>query len=173
MRVQQVLLGGAFLIGLSTFQGEFDYARPAVPARLPPDPADARGERRARRGADLGRAAAPRWAPRCSSSLIRGTLTLLVSAAVRPHDCRTSRSTSSRRWWSRRSRCASRRDKPIALGAAAGIGIGTIGLAAEWAWSHAWWTIEWPASMLVEGVVCGFVGGGRRRRGRRASSAAR
>ena len=48
------------------------------------------------------------------------------------------------------------RDKPIALGLTAGIGIGTIGLAAEWAWSHAWWTIEWPASMLVEGVVCGF-----------------
>ena len=55
------------------------------------------------------------------------------------------------------------RDKPLTLGLLAGIGIGTIGLAAEWAWSYAWWTIEWPASMLVEGVVCGFVaavGGG-------------
>ena len=49
------------------------------------------------------------------------------------------------------------RDKPLTLGLLAGIGIGTIGLAAEWAWSFAWWTIEWPASMLVEGVVCGFV----------------
>src|SRR6266513_969794 len=28
VRLQQVLLGGAFLIGLSTFQGEFDYAVP-------------------------------------------------------------------------------------------------------------------------------------------------
>jgi hypothetical protein len=49
------------------------------------------------------------------------------------------------------------RDKPLTLGLLAGIGIGTLGLAAEWAWSFAWWTIEWPASMLVEGVICGFV----------------
>jgi hypothetical protein len=49
------------------------------------------------------------------------------------------------------------RDRPLALGLLAGIGIGTVGLAAEWAWSYAWWTIEWPASLLVEGVICGFV----------------
>ena len=63
------------------------------------------------------------------------------------------------------------RDKPLTLGLLAGLGIGTVGLAAEWAWSYAWWTIEWPASMLVEGVVCGFVAavaGGVTRRVRRA-----
>ena len=49
------------------------------------------------------------------------------------------------------------RDRPIRFGLLAGLGIGTIGLAAEWAWSYAWWTIPWPSSMLVEGVVCGLV----------------
>src|SRR5215211_7921654 len=39
----------------------------------------------------------------------------------------------------------------------AGVLIGTVGLAAEWGWSHVWWTVEWPSSMLVEGVVAGFV----------------
>ena len=49
------------------------------------------------------------------------------------------------------------RDKPLQLGLLAGVGIGTVGLAAEWAWSYAWWTISWPSDMLVEGVICGFV----------------
>jgi hypothetical protein len=45
----------------------------------------------------------------------------------------------------------------LTLGVLAGVAIGTVGLAAEWAWSYAWWTIEWPGSMLAEGVICGFV----------------
>jgi hypothetical protein len=49
------------------------------------------------------------------------------------------------------------RERPVVLGALAGAGIGTFGLAAEWGWSYAWWTIPWPSSMLVEGALTGFV----------------
>ena len=165
VRIQHVLLGGAFLIGALDVPGRVRLRGPAVPARLPPDPADARLEHRARRRADLGR---PRRRARRRAFfiLVRGILTLLVSplfghttlhfplylaeaAVVELVALRVAR------------------DKPLPLGLLAGIGIGTIGLAAEWAWSYAWWTIEWPSSMLVEGVICGFVAARGRRRHRR------
>ncbi|MDQ4144568.1 MAG: hypothetical protein M3198_12660 [Actinomycetota bacterium] len=39
----------------------------------------------------------------------------------------------------------------------AGAAVGTFGLAAEWLWSHLWMTMEWPASLLPEGVIFGLV----------------
>jgi hypothetical protein len=155
VRVMQVLLGGAFLIGLSTFQGEFDFAVPQfrlvfhpILLMLASSVALVAVRIWAGPGAALGAA--------LFFILVRGTLTLLVSplfghttlhfplylaeaAVVELIALRVGR------------------DKPIQLGLLAGLGIGTIGLAAEWAWSYAWWTIPWPSSMLVEGIVCGFV----------------
>jgi hypothetical protein len=154
VRVNQVLLGGAFLIGLSTFQGEFDYAVPQfrlvfhpILLMLASSIALVAVRIWAGRGAALGAAA--------FFILVRGILSLLVSplfghttlhfplylaeaAVVELVALRVGR------------------DKPLTLGLLAGVGIGTIGLAAEWAWSYLWWTIEWPSSMLVEGIVCGF-----------------
>jgi hypothetical protein len=55
------------------------------------------------------------------------------------------------------------RDRPITLGAVAGALIGTVGLAAEWAWSHVWWVMEWPSELFPEGAIAGFLvalGGG-------------
>src|SRR3712207_1922101 len=49
------------------------------------------------------------------------------------------------------------RDQPIRLGIFAGIGIGTIGLAAEWGWSHVWMELPWPSSMLPEAAIVGFL----------------
>lgn len=48
-------------------------------------------------------------------------------------------------------------DRQISFGAVCGLAIGTFGLAAEWAWSHVWMTMEWPASLLPEGIVFGLV----------------
>ena len=155
VRIQQVLLGGAFLIGLSTFQGEFDFAVPQfrlvfhpVLLMLASSVALVAVRIWAGPGAALGAAV--------FFILVRGILTVLVSplfghttlhfplylaeaAVVELIALRVGR------------------DKPLQLGLLAGLGIGTVGLAAEWAWSYAWWTISWPSSMLVEGVVCGFV----------------
>src|SRR4051812_34547614 len=155
VRLQQVLLGGAFLIGLSTFQGEFDYSVPQfrlvfhpILLMLASSVALVAVRVWAGKGAAIGAA--------LFFILIRGTLTLLVSplfghtllhfplylveaAVVELVALRVAR------------------DKPLTLGLLAGVGIGTVGLAAEWAWSYAWWTIPWPASMLAEGVICGFV----------------
>jgi hypothetical protein len=56
---------------------------------------------------------------------------------------------------------------PVAFGAGAGALIGTVGLAAEWGWSHIAMPIAWPASLLPEApllalaaaVAGGLIGG--------------
>jgi len=51
------------------------------------------------------------------------------------------------------------RERQLTLGAWAGLLVGTIGVAAEWAWSHVWVPIPWPASLLPEAAVLGLVAG--------------
>jgi len=34
--------------------------------------------------------------------------------------------------------------------------IGTVGLAAEWGWSHVWMPIPWPSEILGETIVLGL-----------------
>ncbi len=46
--------------------------------------------------------------------------------------------------------------RPLAFGAAAGALIGTIGLAAEWGWSHVWMPIPWPREILPETIGLGL-----------------
>ena len=46
--------------------------------------------------------------------------------------------------------------QPLRFGLVAGIGIGTIGLAAEWAWSHLWMPLPWPSAAFPEAALLGF-----------------
>ena len=46
---------------------------------------------------------------------------------------------------------------PVVNGAIAGVLIGTIGLAAEWAWSHIWMPIPWNDSLLPEAAIAGLL----------------
>jgi hypothetical protein len=46
--------------------------------------------------------------------------------------------------------------RPLRFGLVAGIGIGTIGLAAEWAWSRLWMPLPWPDAAFPEAAVVGF-----------------
>lgn len=48
-------------------------------------------------------------------------------------------------------------DKPLRFGVVAGALVGTIGLAAEWAWSHIWMPIPWPSSILPEAAILGLL----------------
>jgi hypothetical protein len=45
----------------------------------------------------------------------------------------------------------------VAFGAAAGALIGTIGLAAEYGWSHVWAVLPWPGEVLAKGAPWAFV----------------
>jgi hypothetical protein len=46
--------------------------------------------------------------------------------------------------------------RPVRFGLWAGLGIGTVGLAAEWAWSHVWMPLPWPAELFPEGALLGL-----------------
>ena len=48
-------------------------------------------------------------------------------------------------------------ERPIGFGAIAGVAIGTVGLAAEWGFSHVWVVNPWPASLFPEGAVTGLI----------------
>ena len=144
-------VAGALIIGLSTFQAEFDFGVPQFQLLYQPVLIAFAAARRARvRALDpraLGRLPGagdvlrhPRRRWRCSSAR---------SPATRR---RTSRSTSPRprsSSWRRSPRRARRCASPLL----SGLGIGTVGLAAEWGWSHVWMPHPWPASMLAPAVV--------------------
>ena len=153
--LQQAWLAGAFLIALSTFQAEFDFAVPQF--RLVWHPillmlAAGIGLVSARlligRGGAL-MAVATFLAVRGLLSLFVGPLAghtglhfplyIVEALVVEAIALRAPR------------------DRPLAFGALAGVGIGTIGLAAEWAWSHIWWTIPWTSALLPEGIIAGFL----------------
>jgi hypothetical protein len=46
--------------------------------------------------------------------------------------------------------------KPLRFGLVSGIGIGTVGLAAEWGWSHLWMPLPWPDAAFPEAAVVGL-----------------
>jgi hypothetical protein len=46
--------------------------------------------------------------------------------------------------------------RPLRFGLAAGVGIGTVGLAAEWAWSRLWMPLPWTEAAFPEAAIVGF-----------------
>jgi hypothetical protein len=49
--------------------------------------------------------------------------------------------------------------RPLALGAAAGLASGTLGFAAEWAWTQVAFRLPWTADILPEGLLLAIAGG--------------
>jgi hypothetical protein len=153
-------LTGAMLIGLNTFLAEFDFAVPQfrldmhpiglalaagvalVSARLVIGPFGAlatvafflilRGVLFLIVGPVLG-GTEPRFPLYLAEALVVEAAALALVRAGRPPAGR-----------------------PVMFGALCGVGIGTIGLAAEWGWSHVWMVHPWTASMLPEAAVLAF-----------------
>jgi hypothetical protein len=146
---------GAFLVALSTFQGEYDFAVPQFKLVLHPvllmiAASVALVTARVYFGKGGALAAALFFI------LIRGTLSLLVT----PTFGHTGLHFPLYVVEAAVVELVALRVDPrraVRFGLIAGAGIGTIGLAAEWAWSYIWWTIEWPASLLPEAAIAGFV----------------
>jgi hypothetical protein len=149
-----IALTGGLMLGLSTFQAEFDFGVPQfqlifqpmllmlaagvglVLARVYAGP-----------GAALGAAG--------FFILLRGGLALMIGPVLgqtMPHFPlyvaeaivveAVALSVSTR--------------KPLRFGLAAGVGIGTVGLAAEWAWSQLWMPLPWQEAAFPEAAVVGF-----------------
>jgi hypothetical protein len=145
---------GGLLLGLSTFQAEFDFGVPQFNFLFEP--------MMIMLAAGIGLVAARLYAGRGAALgaaifflLARGVLALLIGPVLgetTPHmplyivealvvEAVALRVSS---------------DRPLAFGLWSGLGIGTVGLASEWAWSHFWMPIPWPSAAFPEVVLAGL-----------------
>jgi hypothetical protein len=159
-RFREITLAGAFMVALSTFQGEFDFGVPQFALALQPT--------LIMLAAGIGLVAARiRIGPGGAIGglamyiVIRGTLALLVGplfGEIIPHfppyvvEALVVEAIGV--LFLRGEPAA---ERPITFGALAGLGIGTIGLAAEWGWSHVWVVNAWPAALFPEGAITGLI----------------
>jgi hypothetical protein len=155
MRV--VALTGGFMLGLSTFQAEFDFGVPQFRFVFQP--------LLIMIAAGVGLVTARMWGGRGAALgavafflLIRGILSLLVGPVfgeTTPHLPLYLVEAAVVEVIALRLDC---RRRPLAFGLWSGAGIGTIGLAGEWAWSHVWMPLPWPSELFPEGAILGFLG---------------
>jgi hypothetical protein len=159
-RVREIVLAGSFLVGLSTFQAEFDFGVPQFALALQPTLimlAAGIGLVTARirigRGGALGALAV--------YIAIRGLLTLLVGplfGEITPHfPPYVAEALMVEAVGLLYLRGQSAAERPITFGALAGLAIGTVGLAAEWGWSHVWVVNSWPAALFPEAAITGLI----------------
>ncbi len=154
-RYRRAFAMGGLLIGLSTFQAEFDFGVPQFQLVLEPIMLAF--------AAGVALVAARIWIGRGGALgaaiffiAVRGAIALIVGDVfdqTMPHLplylvealCveGVALVVSPRRGY--------------AFGAAAGVLIGTVGLLAEYAWSHVWMPIPWPSSLLGEAIVPALV----------------
>ena len=146
--------GGGFLMGLSTLQGEFDYGVPQFRQLYHPI--------LIMLAAGIGlvaiRAIAGRGAALASALVflaLRAALTLVISVGL-------GRSLLHFPLYLPEAILVEvvalrvSRERPVRLALASGALIGTVGLAAEWGWGHAWMPLPWHASLLPAAAPLGF-----------------
>ena len=167
-RLLNAAMAGAFLIGASTLQAEYDYAVPQF--RLLYQPVlimVAAGLALVAARIRLG----PWGAVQAVAVflLVRGGLTLLVTPVLG----RTMLHFPLYLGAALAVEAAARlvpTERQLSFGAVAGVGIATVGLASEWAWTAVFMPIPWPMTMLPEtlavavpaaigaAVIGGFIG---------------
>jgi hypothetical protein len=153
-RINDIAMGGAFLIGLSTLQVEFDFGVPqfrqvnhAVLLMLAAGIGLVAVRVRGGRGAALGaatmfvvfRAGLALAIAGLGRSVLHFPLYLVEAGIVEV------------------IALAITTDRPLRFGAIAGTAIGTVGLATEWAWTHVFMPMPWHASLFPEAAIAGFV----------------
>jgi hypothetical protein len=147
------MIAGGFLIGLSSLQGEFDFGVPQYSLVLHPVMimvAAATGLVAAR--IVLGPLGA--FKAVAFYLFLRVLLTVLVGPVL-GHSTQHFPLYLAEAGLVELAASRLGTGSPLRLGLASGALIGTIGLAAEWGWSHLWMPIPWPATLLGEVAVLG------------------
>src|SRR3954451_22437557 len=149
-----ISLAGAFLIGMSTLQAEFDFGVPQFnqlfhPTMIMLAAGIALVAARIRIG-KFGALSAVGF-----FLVFRGVLSLLIGPVLgRPllhfplylAEAIVIELVALR---------VPAREKPLTLGLWSGIGIGTVGLAVEWGWTHVFMPLPWTSHLLPLGAVWG------------------
>ena len=154
VKARAVALTGGLLLGLSTFQAEFDFGVPQFRFVFQPVLIMI--------AAGVGLVATRHWGGRGAALgavgfflIVRGALALLVGPVLgetTPHfplyvvEALVVEAIALR----------ISRERPLAFGLWCGLGIGTVGLGAEWAWSLAWMPLPWPTELFPEAFLLGF-----------------
>jgi hypothetical protein len=154
IRRSTIVAAGAFLMGLSTLQGEFDFGVPQFRAVYHPilimlaaGIGLVCARIRAGRGAAIGAA--------LFFIFLRGLLTLVIVGL--------GRSTLHFPLYLAEAVLVElvavvvTTRRQVLFGAVCGFAIGTIGLAAEWGWTHIWMPLPWNSAMWPEGAILGFL----------------
>jgi hypothetical protein len=164
LRGRRVFAFGGLLIGLSTFQAEFDFGVPQFNLVLEPIMlAFAAGAALVGARLWIGRGAALGAA--LFFVAVRGVVALIVGPGF-------GESTPHLPLYLAEALCvegvalAFGTRRPYAFGALAGALIGSVGFAAEYAWSHVWMPVPWPETLisqalpltLITGIAAGLVG---------------
>jgi hypothetical protein len=154
VRLRRVGLMGGLLIGLSTFQAEFDFGVPQFRLVLEPvllavaaSVALVCARLWIGRGGALGAAA--------FFIAIRGGISLIVGDAFGQTAPHLPLYLAEAACVELAGLALARR--PLALGAASGLGIGTVGFAAEWAWSQVAMPYAWTSDLLPEALIGALV----------------
>jgi hypothetical protein len=154
LRLRVVMIAGGFLVGLSTLQGEFDYGVPQFQLVFQPILIMlAAGVGLVTARLRLGRFGALQAV--ASFLVIRGLFTLVIGPGF-------GLSTLHMPLYIveailvELAALAIPRTRALTLGAVSGALVGTVGLAAEWGWSHVWMPLPWPSALLPEAAILGF-----------------
>jgi hypothetical protein len=154
--VRRVALMGGLLIGLSTFQGEFDFGVPQFRMVLHPlliavaaGVALVGGRLWAGPGGALGTAG--------FFLVVRGIVSLIVGGVF-------GKTMPALALYVGEALCVELAAlalvrRPLVFGAVAGALIGTVGMASEWAWTSAVMRLPWTSDILPESVLLAVVGG--------------
>jgi hypothetical protein len=158
MRLIHISLAGAFLIGMSTLQAEFDFGVPQFnqlfhPTMIMLAAGIALVAARIRLGKGGALAAVGFFL------LFRGVLTLLIGPILGRTLLHFPLYLAEAAVIELVALRVPARRQPLTLGLWAGVGIGTVGLAAEWAWSHVFMPLPWTAHLFPLGAVVGLVAG--------------
>jgi hypothetical protein len=150
VKLRRAATAGGFLVGLSTLQGEFDFGVPQFQLVYQPILLVlAAGVGLVAARVYLGRGGALTAA--LFFVALRGLITLLVGPVLGlstlhfPLYLAEAGLVELAALWLGTAR-------PVRLGIVSGALIGTVGLAAEWGWSHVWMPLPWPSSLLGQAI---------------------
>jgi hypothetical protein len=156
--VRQASAMGGLLLGLSVFQGEYDFDVPQFRLVLEPFMiAGAAGLALVAARLFIGRGGA--LAAAAFFLVIRGGIALIVGPGFGEIVPMFPLYLGSAIVVELLALALPLIRRPVVFGAVAGLGIGTVGHASEWGWTHLTQTLSWDSDILVEGTLMAIAGG--------------
>jgi len=156
--VRQVSAMGGLLLGMSVFQGEFDFDVPQFRLVLEPFMlAFAAGIALVAARLFIGRGGA--LAAAAFFLVVRGIIALIVGPLLGEPTPTFPLYLGSAIVVELLALAVPLLRRPVVFGAVSGVLIGTVGFATEFGWSHLRSTLSWGSDILVEGTLMALVGG--------------